>query len=283
MKNKVTFLLIICMMLMLFILFFLSNIFVSEPLKNITKEQYVSKTVSRIKEAYPSLTGKNIKIAIIDSYIDSTHEDLKDSINKSISFIGENESTKDRIINHGTQVAGIISANDNNYGILGVAPCAEIYSLIAIHNDGFGEIKDVCEAIQWCINNKIDIINISFSAKESDSELESLINEAYRHQILVVASYNNRNNISSFPAEYEKVIGVKTNKEKEWFDLGENVVYAPGQNVITTLDKGGYNYVDGNSMAAAYVTGFAAIIKEDCNKKDIDFSMRYFLKILSNE
>ncbi|MCI6007207.1 MAG: S8 family serine peptidase [Ruminococcus sp.] len=273
MKNKIFFVLV---SILIIVVVFTIDVFNDKTLSEINEKQYTSEIVANIRKKYPGLTGENIKIGIIDSCIDNTHDDLIGSIKKTVSFISKNNKSNVVYSNHGTQVAGIISAKDNDFGIIGIAPKAEIYSLVAIHSNGIGEIEDVCSALRWCIENKMDVINLSFSTKISNPELESLVNEAYKQNTIIVASYNNKKNVSSFPAEYDNVIGVKTNN-KSWFDFNNNVVYAPGKS-ITTIDKGGYEYVEGNSMAAACVTGFAAIVKEDCNKKSINFSNSYFIK-----
>lgn len=195
MKNKIFFVLV---SILIIVVVFTIDVFNDKTLSEINEKQYTSEIVANIRKKYPGLTGENIKIGIIDSCIDNTHDDLIGSIKKTVSFISKNNKSNVVYSNHGTQVAGIISAKDNDFGIIGIAPKAEIYSLVAIHSNGIGEIEDVCSALRWCIENKMDVINLSFSTKISNPELESLVNEAYKQNTIIVASYNNKKMCRAF-------------------------------------------------------------------------------------
>lgn len=131
---------------------------------NFENSQMVSKLVSNTHAKY-DYTGQNIKIAVIDSGIMDTHSDFGENIKVGYNFILDTTDTFD-FNGHGTHVSGVIAAQDNEIGIKGIAPKAEIYPLLVLNEEGKGEISDVCEAISWCINNKIDIINLSFSTKK---------------------------------------------------------------------------------------------------------------------
>ena len=273
---RLSFLFVLIVILLVAITIFIRD----NPLSDIYVNQYESEIVHNFKNNLPGLTGKHIKIAIIDSPIDSTHFELKGKIKETIVFTTDSNETASTASSHGTQVAGIISSKDNGYGILGVAQETEIYSLVAIDSNGLGKIKDVCSALKWCLDNQMDVVNLSFSVKRDNQELEALINELNKKNTIIIASYNNRDSVSSYPAEYSNVIGVKS-CDKTWFECKDGVVYAPGKNIITTIDKGGYACVDGNSMAAAYVSGLAAIYKEYCNNNGILFNKQIFLDFIS--
>ena len=273
---RLSFLFVLIVILLVAITIFIRD----NPLSDIYVNQYESEIVHNFKNNLPGLTGKHIKIAIIDSPIDSTHSELKGKIKETIVFTTDSNENTSTASSHGTQVAGIISAKDNGYGILGVAQETEIYSLVAIDSNGLGKIEDVCSALKWCLDNQMNVVNLSFSVKRDNQELEALINELNKKNTIIIASYNNRDSVSSYPAEYSNVIGVKS-CDKTWFECKDGVVYAPGKNIITTIDKGGYACVDGNSMAAAYVSGLAAIYKEYCNNNGILFNKQIFLDFIS--
>lgn len=154
-------------------------------LSRLYREQEVSSEVSNIHSHY-NLNGDNIKIAVIDSGISKNHKDLSDNIIGGKDFINGLDSTVDKY-GHGTQVAGIIAVEDNSIGVLGVAPQAKIYSSVVLNEEGKGKIEDVCQAIKWCMENNMDIINISFSTKKDSDDLRNIIDKAVNKGILVIA------------------------------------------------------------------------------------------------
>lgn len=251
--------------------------FYETDLSRLDREQEVSSEVSNIHSHY-NLNGDNIKIAVIDSGISKNHKDLSDNIIGGKDFINGLDSTVDKY-GHGTQVAGIIAAEDNSIGVLGVAPQAKIYSLVVLNEEGKGKIEDVCQAIKWCIENKMDIINISFSTKKDSDDLRNIIDKAVNKGILVIACYNNNDQSRSFPAEYNNVIGVKSSDDKS-IAYKDGVCYAPGTNILTTSKEGGYEYINGNSMATAYISGLAGLVKQDYLNKDIPFNYDSFQQVL---
>ena len=102
-----------------------------------------------------SLTGKNIKIAILDTGIDVTHPDLH--VAGGMNFIENNSNYKDDN-GHGTHVAGIIASLNNDIGTLGVAPNSSIYALKFLDSHGEGSTTDLANAIDWSIEHKMDKI-----------------------------------------------------------------------------------------------------------------------------
>ena len=112
--------------------------------------------------------GAGIKIAVIDTGIDYLHEDLDDNFAGGINFvqtyIGQlpDNNTMDETSNsHGTHVAGIIAAEDNGFGVIGVAPEASLYAVRVLDGGGFGLVSWIISGIEWAVNNGMDIINIS--------------------------------------------------------------------------------------------------------------------------
>ena len=102
--------------------------------------------------------------------------------------------------------------------------------------------------------------------------MEKAISEAIKKGIFVVASYDNKKNRSSYPAQYENVIGVKAEKKVDKIYIKEEICYAPGYDIVTTNREGGYEKVNGNSVATAYVTGCVALIVSEykANKENYD-------------
>lgn len=205
---------------------------------------------------------KKVKIAIIDSGINKNHPDLDIPIENSINFIKKGTPIIDDF-NHGTAIAGIIAGKDNDIGIVGIAQNSEIFDLKVLDKNGKGDIRNLIDALQWCIENKIDIVNISFGFQTPDDELFYIIEKAIDNNIIIVAAAGNTYGIDvDYPAKYEKVISVNSidyhNKPLNSSAYGKVDFVAPGLEIISTDNIGCYSKFTGNSFSTAYVTGIIA-------------------------
>lgn len=214
-------------------------------------------------------TGKGIKVAVIDTGI-GPHDDL--NVVERISFVRSEPSTGD-LNGHGTHIAGIIAALDNNIGVKGIAPDAELYSLKVFNKEGKGYTQDVLAAIDWAIEHQIDIINLSLTSEAAVSSYEDLVNHAYQKGILIIGAAGNSietdvkiDNVK-YPARYTNVIAVSSvdsKGNKGYFSsIGPAVeVTAPGVNIYSTYVNNSYDILQGTSLATAFVTGHLALLKE---------------------
>lgn len=208
-------------------------------------------------------SGKNVKVAVMDSGID-VHNDLKTK--KWVDFSEKVNGFKPLDnTGHGTNVAGVIGAQNNKYGIVGIANKADIYSVKVLNEKNSASISTVVKAIEWCIDNKMDVINMSFGIDRDSATLKKAIKKAYENNIILVASAGNNCEQVQYPAKYKEVISVgSVNKKlkKSNFSSKKNPdVYAPGEGAKTLGYLGSYEDVDGSSMAAAHVSGVAAVMR----------------------
>jgi subtilisin family serine protease len=218
-------------------------------------------------------TGKGVKIGIIDSGCDLSHPDLKIQSFKNFTESNSAEDTS----GHGTHVAGIIAAQGNNYGILGVAPDAEIHIYKALDGSS-GTIKGVIDALKAAIDDGMDIINMSLGTPSEVSGLEKLCKKAQSKGIsVVVASGNSGMQENFYPASYDCCIAVgaidESMKVAYFTTYGQQLdVVAPGAEILSTYLKGSYAVLSGTSMAAPFVSGCLALMKQsgiDLNYKSI--------------
>mgnify|MGYP002507981076 CR=1 FL=1 len=232
------------------------------------------KKVEAVESHKLGLTGKGVKIGIVDSGIDAKHPDLK--ITGGVSFVGSKTDYRDTN-GHGTHVAGVIGARDNNIGIIGVAPEAELYAIKVIGESGLGNQSDVVQGIEWAMEKKLDILNLSITTTKKSTVMEAALNDAYQQGlILVAASGNSLTGFTEpvevlYPARFSSVIAVgavdQQFKKASFSYYGNALEFvAPGTDILSTvptnLTADPYATSDGTSMAAPFVSGIAALYKE---------------------
>src|SRR5262249_33389356 len=123
-------------------------------------------------------------------------------------------------------------------------------------------------AVNWAVNNGAKILNMSFIGAH-DLALQQLLNAATQRGILIVAAAGNGGPTAPpvYPAAYPGVIAVTAvdefDRRYEYANRGSYIaVAAPGVDILTPVEQGGYAYVSGTSFAAAYVSGIAALLLE---------------------
>lgn len=243
-----------------------------------------------LDEAWDVFTGSNsVKVGIIDSGIKSTHEDLYDNVNSTLStqFGNYYQTGLDDSSGHGTFVSGIVGAVGNNdIGIAGVCWDIDLVSLrVATYSPTVVYIPGLAQAIEYATTNNIPILNISISLTASmfsnyaPNGLIDLfdLNDAISNYpgLIICAAGNASHNIDIFDnQEYPAcnssnniiVVGNCDENDAKVSDsnYGSTCVdlFAPGENVYSTdLSNDGYVQKHGTSFSAPYVTGVAALLK----------------------
>lgn len=214
-------------------------------------------------------TGKGVKVAILDTGI-SAHSDLK--IAGGVSLVKYTSSYTDDN-GHGTFVAGVIGAQDNGKGLIGEAPDASIYAVKILDTQGNGSTEDLASGINWAIQNKMDIVNMSIAFPQDSPVVEQMLQTAHDQGILLIAAAGNKGTANTtqdtieFPAKSSYVMAVTAvddNLERASFSAtgAEADVAAPGANIVSTSTNGRYELRDGTSVAAPFVAGLAATLKQ---------------------
>ncbi len=230
---------------------------------------------------------KKIKIALLDSGVDAGNDI---SLAYSISLVpGEEEMTKMFMdgSGHGSSVAGLIAAEDNEEGITGINPNAEIYSIRVLDDANQAPLSRVIEGIYLAIEQKVNIINMSFGLNTYSKALEEAIRAAAEEGILIVAAAGNTGDRGvQYPAAYEEVLAVgsvdKQGEVAEHSAKGEEIeIVAPGELVRTTGFLGTEMVSSGTSLAAPQVAAVASLIWERDPGVPADF-VRDLLKESAN-
>ena len=222
-------------------------------------------------------TGAGIKVAIIDTGIDYTHSDLDANYEHGYDFVNNDANPMDDN-GHGTHCAGIVAAEDNGAGVVGVAPDAELYAVKVLDAAGSGYISDVVAGIEWSITNEMQIISMSLGSDRSSKAVRGACNNAYESGIVVVAAagnyhyyFNPRGKLIKvdtavdYPARYDSVIAVSATDSSDvrasFSCTGPNVeLAAPGVDICSTVLEGKYGTCSGTSMACPHVVGTAALV-----------------------
>lgn len=207
--------------------------------------------------------GEGIKVAILDTGIDLSHPDLYENIKGEYNAINPKKSANDDN-GHGTHIAGIIAAGYNGIGVIGVGPRIHLYAVKILNKNGSGWLSDLIEGIEWCINNGIQIINMSFGTPYSNLSFYEAILSAYNCGIVLVAAAGNNGGNLLYPAAFPEVIAVGccdiNNNIPLWCNSGSIDIIAPGVEIFSTYKNGTYATLSGTSMATAFVSGSIALI-----------------------
>ncbi len=209
--------------------------------------------------------GRGVKVAILDTGIDLDHRDLR--IAGDVTFVPETTSGDDDH-GHGTMVAGVVAALDNNRGVVGVAPEVELYSVKVLNKNGSGVMSVVLAGIEWAVDNNMQVINMSFGGIMGwPSSVIEAVEKAYQAGTVLVAGAGNGGDQGRIyaPARFEPVIAVGATDQNDtrtsFSCTGPTLeLMAPGAGILSTSRGGGYSGGSGTSFATPHVTGIAALL-----------------------
>ena len=214
-------------------------------------------------EAHNFSRGAGIRVAIIDTGVDTQHPDLAGRVQVTRNYIDDDEAgfRSDR---HGTQVAGLIAAAANNgIGIVGVAPevklmaykaCWQASASSAGHCNSF----TIAQALADALTAKAQVINLSLVGP-SDPLLEALIARAIGYGVIVVGAVSDDPRFA-FPAKLPQVLAVAEAESSNHDQGGDDVLRAPGRDIVTLVPNGHYDFASGSSLATAQITGVVALL-----------------------
>lgn len=198
-------------------------------------------------QLWPFATGKTIKVAVIDTGIERGHPDLAGAYRGGYDFVNKDDDPLDDN-GHGTHVAGTIAAANDATGVVGVAPEVEIYALKVLGSSGSGTLSSVISALNWAIDNKMNVLNLSLGSNESSTSEEAAFKRVADAGIIAVAASGNDYDTMqvdgiAFPAGYPTVLSVgaidKNSVVAEFSQRGADLkVVAPGVSVLSTYRVG---------------------------------------------
>jgi len=201
---------------------------------------------------------------VVDTGVDSKHPDLRVHKGKSTSIIDNSRGLTDGQ-GHGTHVAGIIGARDNDNGVLGVAPGVTIASVKVLDDNGQGTAASVIAGVDYAASKarSSDVINLSLGGGYNQALNDAVVRASQRTNVVVAAGNyaGHAKNYSPASAEGQFVFTVSAIDQNDSFSQSSNFgnppidCAAPGVNITSTIPGGGIGTFTGTSMAAPHVSG----------------------------
>ncbi|MBP0000050.1 MAG: S8 family serine peptidase [Cyanobacteria bacterium SID2] len=237
--------------------------------------------------------GQGVTVAVVDTGVDLDHVDLAGNIWQNLDEIPDNgidddangyiddfrgwdfvnfDNDPNDVHGHGTHVAGIIAALDNDLGVTGVAPEATIMPVQVLDDSGTTDrIDRIADGIRYAADNGADAINLSLGGAGYVPEIEEALAYATaRGALVVMAAGNEGAEEPSYPAHSAEQWGIAVGALSAFGGLAYwsnraaftgNYVVAPGEWIDSTLPDNSYGFKDGTSMAAPHVSGITALIR----------------------
>jgi len=221
--------------------------------------------VKRVNAAgvWKTSAGEGIKVAVIDTGMDYTHPDLAANYAGGYNAITPGAEPLDDQ-GHGTHVAGTIGAVRNAKGVAGVAPEVSLYAVKVLNSGGTGAYSDIVDGIQWAVDNKMQVINMSIGDGGHTQAMASAVKAADKAGIAIVCAAGNDSGAVNYPARYPESIAVSASNSSDklayFSSRGPEIAFiAPGTDIKSTYKGGKYTTLDGTSMASPHVAGLAAL------------------------
>lgn len=211
--------------------------------------------------------GVGVKVGVIDTGLPE-HRDLAGKVVAAKNFT--DSPLEDRVVGHSTHVCGIIAADGETDGVVGVAPEARLVIAKALGDDGSGEDEAIAQAIDWCVEQGCQILNLSlgapYTAGPGMRATYRAVARAYAQGVtLVCAAGNESESHIGLPAAWGECIAVgavdKEERHANFSNTGAELdCAAAGVDVMSNFLKNTYAALSGTSMAAPQVSGILALI-----------------------
>jgi subtilisin family serine protease len=235
-----------------------------------------------------SLLGQGVKVGVVDSGIAGDHRDLAGQVEGGVSVVDADPNAWNQDEEgHGTHVAGIIAGLADGGGIRGIAPGVKLRAYKIFPG---GRFSDLVNALDHCIQDQVDVVNLSLGTAETSELVDQRIVLAKQQGVACVVAAGNSSGPVMFPGSSPQVMTVAAIGQRGTFPDGswhvndpvvgngigitpdgyfsptfscfgpEVRICAPGVAVVSSFPPNNYAALDGTSMAAPYVTGLAALV-----------------------
>jgi hypothetical protein len=211
--------------------------------------------------------GEGVRVAVLDTGVDLDHPDLAPNLVQGFNFVSPGKEPWDDN-QHGTHVAGIIAASNNEIGMVGVAPESKIIPVKVLNKSGNGNLVDVAKGIRWAVDEgRADMICMSLGSPNPVQEVRKAVQYALSKKVVCFVAAGNAGITKEvyYPANYPETIAIGSIDENlsrsSFSNTGDNLDFmAPGGRIFSTVPDNWYAVLSGTSMAAPFATGVAALV-----------------------
>ena len=237
-------------------------------------------------------TGQDVVVAVLDTGVDYNHDDLKGNIWTNSNEIADNGNDDDGngyvddfygwnfdsnnnntldVEGHGTHVSGTIAAENNGFGVTGIAYGAKIMPVKVLDDEGAGSYTSISKGIYYAVDHGANVINLSLGGSSTNDTMQTAIEYASSKGVVVVMAAGNDGGFQpGYPARYADKWGIAVgavDKNNNMADFSNRAgmkaltyVTAPGVDIYSTLAGNQYTSYSGTSMAAPHVAGVVALM-----------------------
>lgn len=230
-----------------------------------------------ITQAWQTTKGEGVRIAIIDSGVDASHQDLVGAVvdGADMSGRGVRDGTAGIGVDpdHGTMVASLAAGRGRGSdGIIGVAPKADLLAISLGFGMGGDLDQQIADAVIWAVDHGADVINLSLTRTSATwpESWDKAFLYAFEHDVVVVAAAGNRGSGTTMVGAPATIPGVLTvagvdRRGKASFDASTQGitigVSAPSEDLVGAIPGNGYVTWAGTSGAAPIVSGIVALVR----------------------
>ena len=236
-------------------------------------------TAFDLPKMWQKTQGEGVVIAVVDTGCDLTHEDLKDNLVPGVNVLNTGKPPQDGS-GHGTHVTGILVAENNGIGVVGVCPKAKVMPVKVLDDKGSGNMLNVSIGIRWAVDHGAHIISTSIGTPNKIQQVRKAIQYAAERGVPTFVSAGNAGKESLFyPANYPESISVgaidSNFKKANFSNIGENLDFmAPGVEILSTVPPSWYAVMSGTSMAQPFCCGVGALLLSYSRNHKVDFVLK---------
>lgn len=223
-------------------------------------------TALGIAAAHERAQGSGVRIALIDTGVDTHHPDLRGRIARTRSFVDQ-RATSAGAYRHGTAMAGLIAAVANNHiGIVGIAPLAQLevfeacWQLRPDSDDAVCNTFTLAKALAAALDSGITLINMSIAGPQ-DPLLSALVDVAVKRGVTFVGAAAEP--ADAFPTGIAGVIAAQGQQHS----FRADAFSVPANHILTLRPDGQYDFESGTSVAAAELTGIIALLMSSADSR----------------
>lgn len=223
-------------------------------------------TAFDLPKAWQHSQGEGVRIAVLDTGCDLDHPDLKNNLLDGYNIIKPGTPPNDDQ-GHGSHVTGILVAENNDIGIVGVCPQAKVIPVKVLDKNGNGNLLNVAAGIKWAADNGAHLITMSLGAPIKIQQVRKAIQYAASKGVVTFCAAGNAGNTAEvfYPANYPETIAIgaigEDFKRADFSNTGQNLDFmAPGVDIFSTVPDNWYATLSGTSMACPFAVGVAALL-----------------------